>query len=344
MRLQSLIPTIPSDLVAVLEACGIRTDADILFSGTPIDILQRLPPGVISLADLKPYIALVAESASARGISGDELYTEELQRRHAHDMDITCGVEELDALVNGFGGGRVLEISGDRGSGKTLLVSQVALRLLAAYKEASVLWMDTTGDFSAERTGRIAQELFGEGSSTVLERIQVSLVLDIETARALLEDLESSLSASTLPSPRVRLVIIDSVTSLLAPSLSAVSSHGHAIMTTFMQHLRSMARSYYLAFLVSVYTSHMASSNSLEVVNNTAGSPQNPLSTTRKPALGPSFTFLTDCTIWLARQDTATNADAGSSIHVAEILRSRSTRSRTWCTFKIQNGVLRPAT
>lgn len=131
--------------------------------------------------------------------------------------------------------------------------------------------------------------------------------------------------ANTLPSPRVRLVIIDSVTPLLAPSLSAVSSHGHAIMTTFMQHLRSMARSYYLASLVSDYTPHMASCNSLEVVNNTAGSPQNPPSTTRKPALGPSFTFLTDCTLWLARRDTATNADAGSSTHVAEILRSRST-------------------
>lgn len=198
MRLQSLIPTIPSDLVATLEACGIRTDADILFSGTPIDILQRLPPGVISLADLKRYIALVAESASARGISGDELYTEELQRRHAHDMDITCGVEELDALVNGFGGGRVLEISGDRGSGKTvwttqvhhhisqprnqLLVSQVALRLLAAHREASVLWMDTTGDFSAERTGRIAQELFGEVTITALVRS-----VELSAWRALLQ-------------------------------------------------------------------------------------------------------------------------------------------------------------
>lgn len=138
--------------------------------------------------------------------------------------------------------------------------------------------------------------------------------------------------ANTLPSPRVRLVIIDSVTSLLAPSLSAVSSHGHAIMTTFMQHLRSMARSYYLAFLVSISTSHVASFNSLEIVNNTSGSPPNPLSAfalaIRKPALGPSFMFLTDCTIWLARhEDTATDADAGSPIHVAEIIRSRSTVS-----------------
>lgn len=132
--------------------------------------------------------------------------------------------------------------------------------------------------------------------------------------------------ASVLPNPRVRLVIIDAVTPLLAPSLSAVSSHGHAIMSTFMRHLRTMARSHYLAFLVSLYTVHIALSNSLKIVNNTSAShPHDPSSTTRKPALGPSFTFLTDCTIWLARHDGAANAEAGSSIHVAEIFKSRST-------------------
>ena len=93
-----------------------------------------------------------------------------------------------------------------------------------------------------------------------------------------------------------------------------------------MRHLRSMARSYYLAFLVSVCTSHLALSNPSEVVNNTSASlPHNPLSafssTVRKPALGPSFTFLTDCTIWLARQE---DAEAGSSTHAAEIFKSRS--------------------
>lgn len=125
MRLQSFIPAIPRDLVAALEACGIRTDTDFLFSGTPIDILQRLPSGVISLADLKTYIALVTETASARGIRGDALYTEELQRQCDYDTDLSCGVDELDALVGGFGNGRVFEISGDKGSGKTVRKTRI---------------------------------------------------------------------------------------------------------------------------------------------------------------------------------------------------------------------------
>ena len=120
MRLQSLIPAIPGDLVAILEDCGFRTDTDLLFSGSPIDILQKLPPGVVTLADLKTYIALVAEKTSARGIRGDELYAEQLQRQLDYDTNITCGVDELDTLVKGFGNGRVFEISGERGSGKTV--------------------------------------------------------------------------------------------------------------------------------------------------------------------------------------------------------------------------------
>lgn len=74
--------------------------------------------------------------------------------------------------------------------------------------------MDTTGDFSVERTSQVAQQLDGEvtipafislnqsedleDSSTVLERLQVSLVLNIETAHTLLEDLESSLTVRML--------------------------------------------------------------------------------------------------------------------------------------------------
>ncbi|KAF9234124.1 P-loop containing nucleoside triphosphate hydrolase protein [Melanogaster broomeanus] len=334
MRLHSLVPTIPSDLVAALEDCGIRTDTDLLFSGTTIEVLKKLAPGVVSFADLEKYTRLVAENASAPGIRGDKVYAEVLRRRDEDAIDLVTGVTELDALVGGFGDSRVFEISGDKSSGKTALALQVALRLLVTHTQASVLWLDTAGDFSAERTTQITQQLGGEGSATALERLRVSLVLNIETADAVLEDLRCSLAASSASGSRVHLVVIDSVTPLLAPSLSAVSSHGHAIMTTFMQHVRVLARTYSLTFLI---------------INNTSASaPYNPSSafssTTRKPALGPSFTFLTDCTLWLGNcEEVHEGAEVGSTIHVAEVFRSRTTRSRTWCVFKIQRGLLHSA-
>jgi len=56
---------------------------------------------------------------------------------------------------------------------------------------------------------------------------------------------------------------------------------------------------------------------------------------------------MTDTTLWLTRrpkenemQDPDETVDETSPIFVAEILRSKLVRSKTWCTFKIENGLL----
>ena len=103
----------------------------------------------------------------------------------------------------------------------------------------------------------------------------------------------------------------------------------------------------------------------IQVINNAtsaAPAPRNPHSafstTVAKPALGPSFAFLTDATIWLSqhREKAGTNEDC--TTYVAEIFRSKTAvglplfynvavnihivpkRSRTWCAFRICDGVL----
>jgi RAD51-like protein 3 len=53
----------------------------------------------------------------------------------------------------------------------------------------------------------------------------------------------------------------------------------------------------------------------------------------RKPALGPSFTALTDATLWLSQYDPTSgdsgepmsNRDGSFTAHVAEVFRSRTT-------------------
>ncbi|KAL4062143.1 P-loop containing nucleoside triphosphate hydrolase protein [Scleroderma citrinum] len=331
MRLHSLIPIIPTNLVSALEDCGIKIDTDLLFfDGTNVELLAKLPPGIVSLRELEEYTSLVAEHASAPAIRADQELEVALLRQRENALNISCGVQELDALVEGFGGGRVFEISGEKGSGKTALALQISLCMLAAHANTAVLWMDTCGDFSLERTLRVASELnIEEATSTVLERLQVSLVLNIETAQNLVSELCSS-TASELGAPRIRCIVIDSITPLLAPSLTAFSAQGHATMSTFMRELRDLARTHYFTFLV---------------VNNTSSYlPHNPdsafASTTRKPALGPSFTFLTDCTLWLAKSKNIEETEGATSMHVAEVFRSRMTQSKRWCSFKIHRGVL----
>lgn len=65
----------------------------------------------------------------------------------------------------------------------------------------------------------------------------------------------------------------------------------------------------------------------MQVINaSTKMLPRNPetvFETARKPALGPSFTFTPDATLWLSQRPSEESADEAATTHVAEVLRSR---------------------
>lgn len=65
-------------------------------------------------------------------------------------------------------------------------------------------------------------------SPTILERLQVSLAFDIEAVHEVLETLRQTQSARSSYSelPTTRCIVIDSITPLLGPMLSATSSQG----------------------------------------------------------------------------------------------------------------------
>jgi RAD51-like protein 3 len=176
MRL-TLFSCIPHNLVSSLERIGISTDSDLLFSASTAEILQKLPPNTVSLQDLKEYTAQITERSAVLGVRGDQLLA--LDDASGDGLDLSSGVYDLDALLNGFGGSRVFEISGEKGSGKTVspyesegllssicglqaLAMHVTLRCLVNNQHSGALWMDTTGDFSAERVTQLLQSHKGE--------------------------------------------------------------------------------------------------------------------------------------------------------------------------------------
>lgn len=121
MRLKAVVPTLPETLLAALEACDVRTDTDLLFSGTPLQIYERLPQGTVTLADLKRHIQNTASHVSTPGMRADELLQQERARHDAPGSGrLSCGAPELDKLTEGYDGPKVVEISGDHGSGKTV--------------------------------------------------------------------------------------------------------------------------------------------------------------------------------------------------------------------------------
>ncbi|KAI0267657.1 hypothetical protein BC834DRAFT_869261 [Gloeopeniophorella convolvens] len=90
------------------------------------------------------------------------------------------------------------------------------------------------------------------------------------------------------------------------------TSTGHAEMTLFMRLLRATAQKLGMCILVL-----------------------NEATAAGRPALGPSFTFLTDATLWLAR---ALGRDR--ELRTAEVIRSRVSAHGTRCEFRIRDGAV----
>ena len=96
-----------------------------------------------------------------------------------------------------------------------------------------------------------------------LERLQVSLAFELEVARGILEELNQLGNVKFITtvfirdidriflSTQLRYIVIDTVTSLLSPLLSAGSSQGHAMMTEFMCNLRTLAQNCGITVLVN---------------------------------------------------------------------------------------------
>jgi len=315
MRLSNLVPSLPAPLVASLEANGIRTEVDLLFSASTFDIFRRLPAGTVTLQELINYTSVAAELCAAPGVSAYEVFSQEEAAR-SNEVELQSGNSELDALLQGLGGRKVIELSGDKGSGKSVLALNLLLHHLKSCSGSNAIWIDTTGEFSPERTSDILDTK--QIPTSVLQRFQVSLAFDIGAVQTLLEDLHQ------LNDPHLRFLVLDCITPLLGPLLSAVSAQGHAIMTDFMRQLQTFAQNLGATVIV---------------INNTASTGIG--SSDRKPALGPSFILMTDTTLWLQRNQNVEDDD--SLVHSISVLKSRSIPTCDPVPFRISNNALYPA-
>ncbi|KAF7794511.1 hypothetical protein EIP86_005645 [Pleurotus ostreatoroseus] len=222
MRLRTISPSLPDELLEALEACDIKTDVELLFSMTPMEIYRKISPTSIPLADLIAEVDRVAATAAAPAICTEDILERETTRHDAPSTEYSSGIPELDGLVAGFADPKLIEVSGDKGSCKTLLALQVAVRHLSSCPDHNALWVDTTGDFSIDRVIPILQDCHGlPGVNTAAARLRLGLAFDLDTLYEVLRPLESSHQ----PEP-TRLLIIDNITPLFRPTLSAVSAQG----------------------------------------------------------------------------------------------------------------------
>ena len=127
--------------------------------------------------------------------------------------------------------------------------------------------------------------------------------------------LQESSDAHAQPAQRrpmqLRFIIINSVTPVFRTLLSAVSAEGHAKMVSFMRLLRSLPC---VTLLTNSTTTSAPSGPGLSVFPSLRGT---------KPALGPTFTYLCDWTIWIGRTGEAFPASTDERGRIVEVWRSR---------------------
>ncbi|CAE5956824.1 unnamed protein product [Arabidopsis arenosa] len=185
-------------------------------------------------------------------LNGLELL-EDLQR---NKHTLSTGDKGTDSLLQGgFREGQLTELVGPSSSGKTQFCMQAAASV-AENHLGRVLYLDTGNSFSARR---IAQFICSSSDATlgqkVMSRISFHTVYDIYTMFDTLQGLEVTLrSQMNVNEYRLRLLVVDSISSLITPILGGSGSQGRALMVAIGYLLKKLAHEHSIAILVTNHT------------------------------------------------------------------------------------------
>ncbi|XP_044957612.1 DNA repair protein RAD51 homolog 4 isoform X2 [Hordeum vulgare subsp. vulgare] len=194
---------------------------------------------------------------------GTQLLEDAAERKHF----LPTGLEGIDTLLGGgLRKGQLTEITGQSSSGKTQVCLYSAAHVAARHMGA-VLYLDTSNSFSPSRIACILDELpvslIKEPKDVRLKRVMSSIicesVFDIFALFEVLDQLEVSLNGKVHhDGNKICLLIIDSVSSLLAPIIGGENSQGRSMMISVAMILKKLAHKHNLSALV---TNHMVAGN-----------------------------------------------------------------------------------
>ncbi|KAF5954159.1 hypothetical protein HYC85_007015 [Camellia sinensis] len=187
-------------------------------------------------------------------LNGMELLEDAQQNKHI----LSTGCERIDMLLHGgLREGHLTELVGPSSSYKTQVCLQATSNVA---KMGEVVFLDTGNSFSPKRIAQflISDPADKEGNHTILQKVLKNIVCysvyDIFTLLDVSYQLKSNLTSQT--GGQVRLLIVDSISSLITPVLGGSGSHGRALMISAGSFLKKLAHEHNLAVLV---TNHMVS-------------------------------------------------------------------------------------
>uniref|UniRef100_A0A8C8AGH8 DNA repair protein RAD51 homolog 4 n=1 Tax=Otus sunia TaxID=257818 RepID=A0A8C8AGH8_9STRI len=275
-----LCPGLTEEMIQLLRASGVRTVVDFVSSDLE-DIAQKCSLSYKALVAVR---RVLLAQFSAFPTNGADLY-EELKSSTAI---LPTGSPSLDQLLDsGLYTGEVTELMGAPGSGKTQVCLGIAASVSLGLKQ-HVLFLDSTGGFTASRLYQMlqAQAEDKEEQLEALQRIQVVRVFNIYEMLSALQELRDRLSQQVMSSVGpFKIVVIDSVSAVIYPLLGGKQSEGLAIMMQLARELKTLAREFSLAVVVTNQVTRDSSTSSL------------------KPALGRSWSFVPSTRVLLESKE-----------------------------------------
>ncbi|NWW56021.1 RA51D protein, partial [Ifrita kowaldi] len=283
-----LCPGLTEDMIQLLRANGIRTVVDFVSSDLE-DVAQKCSLSYKALVAVR---RVLLAQFSAFPANGADLY-EELKSSTAI---LPTGSPSLDQLLDsGLYTGEVTELMGAPGSGKTQVCLGIAASVSLGLKQ-HVLFLDSTGGFTASRLYQMLRAQTedeeeqasspGAGSSAALQRVQVVRVFSIYELLSALQELRDRLSQQVVSSlGPLKMVVLDSVSAVIYPLLGGRQSEGLALMMQLSRELKTLAREFSLAVVVTNQVTRDSSTGPL------------------KPALGRSWSFVPSTRVLLESRE-----------------------------------------
>jgi len=318
------LPSLTPDVLASFSSHGILSVEDFLLAGD-ISRLEATGNGVQRKAVTEILHYLEQQSW---GFRTSAVMLQELQ-----DLGIQylpTGSESLDRLLHGgLREGTVTELVGSSSSGKTQVCMQVAASV-AYYCQSMVAYVDTCHSFSSTRLSHMLGGLVaardGIPRAGAAEEITKAMkgivhynVFDIFSMLSLLHQLHVSIGDQFQGEEKykhMRLIIVDSASSVISPILVGNHNQGHALMVSMGIALKKLALENHLAVLITNHT-----------VGGEGGQP--------KPALGESWKSMPHVRLLLER-------DPISDVCQASIVKHTSIACNSQVAFRITRTGLKP--
>ncbi|KAL4660572.1 hypothetical protein GN956_G1398 [Arapaima gigas] len=243
---EGLCPALTGEFIEALSTKGITTVEDLVSADTE-ELAQKCS---VSYKALLAVRRVLLAQHSAFPVSGADLYEELL----SSTAILSTGNASLNKLLDsGLYTGELTELVGAPASGKSQVCFGVSANISCELKQ-SVLYIDSTGGFSAQRLLKMVQAKTNniEDQLEALKRIQVTQVFDVFSLLECLHNLRGTgLQQVVARGSSLKAIIVDSVSAILALVLGGKQTEGMSLMMQIAGELRAIAKDLNVAVLVT---------------------------------------------------------------------------------------------